>query len=98
MQAKFRWFLKLIACLTFFVVFYHGLILLIEGTQQSVDEAYELGRQAEIKPQSIGETQQILKDKGYYKGKVDYKWGTDTETAYCNWCSDQAWDRMAEKE
>ena len=37
----------------------------------------------EIKvPMSVGETQQILKDLGYYQGKVDYIWKDETERAY----------------
>ncbi len=33
---------------------------------------------------SIGETQQELRDAGY-PIKVDYKWGPETERAYCDY-------------
>ena len=43
-----------------------------------------------LRPQSIGESQQILKEAGYYNGKIDYKWGPLMEAAYCNYKADEA--------
>ena len=40
--------------------------------------------------QSIGEAQRRLKKQGFYKGRIDYKWGPQTEKAYCNWKATQA--------
>ena len=48
-----------------------------------------------IQPQSIGESQQILKDAGHYHGAIDYKWGVLTERAYCDYWAVEITKRMA---
>ena len=40
--------------------------------------------------QNIGEAQRRLKAQGLYDGKIDYKWGTGTEKAYCDYCAIRA--------
>lgn len=42
---------------------------------------------------SIGETQQQLKDAGFYHGRIDYIWGPNTERAYCNYKAAQSWPK-----
>lgn len=53
--------------------------------------SYQFG-QAQIvcEPMSIGESQQILHELGYYWGPIDYIWGPQTEQAYCDYKADQA--------
>ena len=41
---------------------------------------------------SVGETQQELCDAGY-PVKVDYKWGPETEDAYCDYMADLCWPK-----
>jgi len=39
--------------------------------------------------QNVGEAQERLREQGFYDGDIDYKWGPETERAYCNWCASQ---------
>lgn len=48
---------------------------------------FECGKAKSITPKihSIGETQQELRDAGYYHGRIDNIWGPKTEKAYCDY-------------
>ena len=35
---------------------------------------------------TVSESQESLKRQGFYKGKIDGKWGPETDRAYCDWC------------
>lgn len=50
------------------------------------------------KIRSIGETQQQLKDAGYYHGRIDYIWGKNTERAYCEYKAAESLRLMAGKD
>lgn len=39
------------------------------------------------------EAQERLKAQGYYKGKIDGKWGAQTDQAYCDYCAVQEFKR-----
>ena len=43
--------------------------------------------------QNIFEIQEKLKEQGFYKGKIDGKWGPLTDKAYCDWCATQEFKR-----
>ena len=43
--------------------------------------------------QNIFEIQEKLKEQGFYKGKIDGKWGQLTDKAYCDWCATQEFKR-----
>lgn len=45
------------------------------------------------KVMSPAESQQQLKDLGYYTGRIDSKWGPLTDKAYCNYMADRLWTK-----
>ncbi len=51
-----------------------------------------------IHPQSVGESQHLLKNAGYYNDRVDFIWGPNTETAYCNYMNDRITKKMAKEQ
>lgn len=57
-----------------------------------VTENYQLKfdlQQVQSHIQHPYESQQKLKDAGYYHGKIDGIWGEQTKKAYGNWCASQ---------
>lgn len=47
----------------------------------------------EAKISSPAESQQQLKDAGYYHGRIDGIWGPNTERAYCDYMANRLWPK-----
>jgi len=79
------------ALIFMFIVSWGLLILLVTGfVCENRELKYQLSqRQTRIYVQNPCEAQQILKDAGYYHGRIDGIWGKETEKAYCNWAAAQ---------
>lgn len=68
------------------------LLILLAGKGKGVPEPVIKTVEVE-RPMSIIETQQALKAEGFYKGKLDGKWGAQTERAYCDWAASREFER-----
>jgi len=81
---------KLIICAVFGITFILGTGRLCEYISYSQREVYTEGYyqgycDCQNVPKSISETQEALKELGYYHGKIDGIWGPKTERAFCNY-------------
>jgi len=84
----------LLVFVTFFVGFSIGRSLSDEDLSKAKKKAYSHGESVGYErglniPQSIGQTQKILQELGFYKGRIDNIWGKNTDRAFCDWCAEQ---------
>jgi len=49
-----------------------------------------------VKPMSIGQTQEILKELGHYKGRIDGIWGKETDKAFCSYSAEECFKKIGE--